>query len=128
MAKSAAQRFKEQRAKMKYYNENVVHPNAPVNKLTSEEFKQQSRNRDRYYNQAMKGGLSQGRVFGPLTLGIMKYGGKGIDNVKRIFAPSDEKIIQNRLKKNYKNLQKSLKKGTGKQFLKNIKSGRIFKK
>ncbi len=129
MAKSAAQRFKEARAKRKKIMEGkTINPDAPVNLLTSKEFEQQSRNRDRRYNQAMKGGLSQGRAFGPLTLLIMKYGGKGARNVKRVFAPSDEKIIQDRLKKNYENLQKSLKKGTGKDFLQNIKSGRTFKK
>ena len=103
MAKSAAQKFKERRAKMKFYNENVVHPNAPVNKLTSEEFKQQSRNRDRKYNRMISGALSVGRPLGATTLGIMKYGGKGIDNVKRLFAPSDSEILQTRLEKAYKN-------------------------
>lgn len=103
MAKTAAQRFKEQRAKMNFYNKNVVHPNAPVNKLTSEEFKQQSRNRDREYNRKISGALSLGRPIGATTLGIMKYGGKGIDNLKRVFAPSDSEILQTRLEKAYKN-------------------------
>tara|TARA_R100000234_G_scaffold117333_1_gene95621 strand:+ start:1477 stop:1866 length:390 start_codon:yes stop_codon:yes gene_type:complete len=128
MAKSAAQRFKEQRAKMKFYNENVVHPNAPVNKLTSEEFKQLQRNRDKKYNQMINRILSQGRVFGPLTLGIMQYGGKAIDNVKRVFAPSDQKIIQDRLKKNYRNLIAELREPALRQFKENIRSGRIGKK
>ena len=103
MAKSAAQRFKEQRAKMNFYNKNVVHPNAPVNKLTSEEFKQQSRNRDRKYNRMISGALSLGKPIGTIPLTFMKYGGKGIDNVKRLFAPSDSEILQRRLEKAYKN-------------------------
>ena len=109
MAKSAAERFKERRAKMTYYNKNVVNPNYPVNQLTSEEFKQQSRNRDKKYNRMMGGALSAGRPIGAATLFTMKHGGKGVDNIKRIFAPSDSEILQKRLKKNYKNFLKRKK-------------------
>tara|TARA_R100001509_G_C4855133_1_gene211430 strand:- start:175 stop:582 length:408 start_codon:yes stop_codon:yes gene_type:complete len=135
MAKSAAQRFKEQRAKMKAINEGrTIDPDAPVNKLTSKEFEQQSRNRDDLYKRRMRGigriALS-GHPFKATTAGtaltIGNIVGKGARNVKRVFAPSDKKIIQDRLKKNYENLQKSLNKRTSKQIAKNIKSGRIFK-
>tara|TARA_Y100001963_G_scaffold53190_1_gene74533 strand:+ start:1343 stop:1711 length:369 start_codon:yes stop_codon:yes gene_type:complete len=109
MAKSAAQRFKEQRAKMKFFNENVVHPNAPVNILTSEEFKQQSRNRDKVYNRRMRGIgriAKSGQPFKALTGGaaltIGNLVGKGARNVKRIFAPSDSEILQRRLERAYK--------------------------
>ena len=136
MAKSAAQRFKEARAiRKKIMEGKTINPDAPVNKLTSKEFEQQSRNRDDSYNRMMRGVLrvaKSGHPFKALTGGgaytIGHLVGKGVRNVKRVFAPSDEKIIQDRLKKNYENLQKSLKKRTGKQIAKNIKSGRIFKK
>tara|TARA_R100000664_G_scaffold30906_1_gene43974 strand:- start:43 stop:390 length:348 start_codon:yes stop_codon:yes gene_type:complete len=102
MAKSAAQRFKEQRAKMKFFNENVVHPNAPVNTLTSKEFETQSRNRDKVYNRKIRDIFSIPNVLPALTLGVMKYGGKGARNVKRVFAPSDSEILQTRLERAYK--------------------------
>ena len=122
MAKSAAQKFKERRVKMKDFNEGRrINPNAPVNELTSKEFDQLQRNRDENYNRKIGGALSIGRPIGATTLGIMKYGGKGIDNVKRIFAPSDKEIMQNRLKKNYRNLMTNLNKPTVEQFIKNQK-------
>jgi len=122
MAKSAAQKFKERRVKMKDFNEGRrINPNAPVNKLTSKEFDQLQRNRDENYNRMISGALSIGRPIGAIPLTFMKYGGKGIDNVKRIFAPSDKEIMQNRLKKNYRNLMTNLNKPTVKQFIKNQK-------
>jgi hypothetical protein len=87
---------------MNFYNKNVVNPNAPVNKLTSEEFKQQSRNRDKKYNKKIRNVFSIPNVLPAITLGVMKYGGKGIDNVKRVFAPSDSEILQTRLERAYK--------------------------
>ena len=69
----------------------------------------------------ISGALSIGRPIGVIPLTFGKYGGKGIDNVKRIFAPSDKEIMQNRLKKNYRNLMTNLNKPTVKQFIKNQK-------
>ena len=97
---TAAERFKKERAKMKSINEGKrLNPNVNVNKLTSEEFSQLQKNRDKNYNRMISNVLSVPRIFPAITLGIMKYGGKGIDNTKRLFAPSDKKVMQKRMEK-----------------------------